>query len=147
MKSSVKVAANAASAHTHASQPTERTAAARLAAAALAQEQEHEERERHEAGDVHRLLRREAERDQRPDQRRVPAPRPVEEAEHDHQQREADRREVDVLAGEAREVQVGRPDREQHRGGEGGHAPELAAQEVGHRDHRGAHQRRAPAAR
>ena len=72
---------------------------------------------------------------------RPPAPRPVEEAEHHHQQREADRREVDVLAGEAREVEVRRPDRQQHGRREGRHAPELVAQEVRHRDHRGAHQR------
>ena len=142
MNISVNTIANAASAHTQDSQPTDLTRShVSPAAVALAPEQQREERERDEAGDVHRLLGREAERDQRPDRRRLPEARPVEEAEHHHQQREADRREVDVLAGEAREVEVRRPDRQQHGRRERRHAPELVAQEVRHRDHRGAHQR------
>ncbi len=110
----------------------------------LAPEQQHagEERERHEAGDEGRLLGGEREREQRADQGRLVASRALEEAEGDHEQRERDRREVDVLAGEAREVQEGGPEGEQRGGGEGADAADLPAQQVGERDHQRPHQRR-----
>ncbi len=106
-----------------------------------------EERAGHEYGDERRLLGGEGEREQPADQRRLMAARAVEEAEYHHQQRERDARDVDVLTGEAAEVQVRRPDGEQRAGRERGDAAEHAAQQPAERDHPGAHQRRRQARR
>ena len=103
---------------------------------------EHEEREGHEARDERGLLDGEAGRQQGADQRRLVALRPVEEAEGDDHQREGDGREVDVLAREAREVQVRRAEGERRGGREGADPAELAAQQVGEGHHQRAHQHR-----
>jgi hypothetical protein len=139
---SVNTTANAASAHTHDSQPTDLTLS-HVSPAPLRSRQNSSAKNVKATKPVMYIVSLVA----KPSAISAPIaggpqkPRPVEEAEHHHQQREADRREVDVLAGEAREVEVRRPDRQQHRGRERRHAPELLAQEVRHRDHRGAHQR------
>ena len=62
------------------------------------------------------------------DQRRVVLARPLQEAPDGDEQRERDRGDVDVLAGEAAEVQVARAEGEQHRRGERGAAAEQLAQ-------------------
>ena len=94
-------------------------------AARLDGERDEEERAGHEHGDERRLLGREAEREQRADQRRLVAPRPVEEAERDGEQRERDARDVDVLAREAAVVEVRRAERERDRRRERADAPDL----------------------
>ena len=97
------------------------------------------------AGDEHRdergLLGREAEREQRAEDRRVTVARAVEEAEGDDEHRERDGGDVDVLAREAREVQVRRADGEEGGGGERRDAAQLSPQAVEQRNHQRAHQR------
>jgi hypothetical protein len=109
--------------------------------ARLRGERDDEERAGDEHGDERRLLRREAQRQQRADQRGLVAARAVEEPERDRQQRERDARDVDVLAREPAVVEVGGPERERGGGGERADPADVAAQERRERDHRGAHQR------
>jgi hypothetical protein len=62
----------------------------------------------HEDGDVGGLLGREADREQAEQRSGLPPARLVVEAEQHDDQSERDRRDEDVLPGEAGEVEVGR---------------------------------------
>ena len=147
VKRIVNVPAKATSAHAQASQPTEVTGSSSRGRSRRVQEPGEEERPGHEDRDERRLLRRERERQQRADHRGLMDARAVEEAEHHGEQPQRDARDVDVLAREAAEVQVGRPDGEQGRRGERGEAAEEGAQQPADRDHAGAHERRREARR
>jgi hypothetical protein len=104
-------------------------------------EREQEERARHEQGDERRLLGGEREREDDADERRVVLAGTVDPAPDHHDQRERDGGEVDVLAGEAAEVEIARAEGEEHRRGERAEAAEVAAQAPAQRDHRRAHER------
>ena len=101
-----------------------------------------EEQSEHEHRDVRRLLGREAHGEQAEERDRLPACWPIEETDQHDDEAERDTGRVDVLAREAREVEVARAEAEERGRGDGGGATELPAQEEREEHDRGAHQDR-----